>query len=52
MDEDEREEMIYRLWAEFAAIIGTAATDEKKYAFIAGARAALVEIDQATKPRR
>jgi len=42
MTEDEKEELIYRLWDEFNKSIGPlGATDERKYAFIAGARAAL-----------
>lgn len=49
MTEDEKEDLIYRLWAEFATLIGAAANDEKKFAFIAGARAALYEIGQMTK---
>lgn len=51
MTEDEKEEMIYRLWDEFAATIGSAATDEKKYAFIVGARAAIHELEQKARSR-
>jgi hypothetical protein len=50
MSEDEKEEMIRRLWDEFAASIGAAATNEKKFAFIAGARAALHEVSPETSP--
>lgn len=45
MTEDEREELIYSLLMEFQASIG-ATTDEQKYAFIAGARSALVTIEE------
>jgi len=43
MTEDEREELIYSLLDEFIASIGSV-TDEQKYAFIAGARSALVTV--------
>jgi len=45
MTEDEREELIYSLLVEFCASVG-AITDEQKYAFIAGARSALVTMEE------
>ena len=48
MTEDEREELIYRLLVEFCASV-CAITDEQKYAFIAGARAALVTVEEQQK---
>jgi len=45
MDEDAREELIYRLLDEFRSSVGSI-TDEQKYAFIAGARSALVSVDR------
>lgn len=52
MTEDEREELIYRLLDEFKQSTGDAFNDERKYAFIAGARSALVAIDeQGTEPK-
>ena len=45
MTEDEREEIIGSLLVEFCASVG-AITDEEKYAFIAGARAALVTMEE------
>lgn len=44
MTEDEEEALIERLCDEFRASIGAAFNDERKYAFIAGARAALYEV--------
>lgn len=41
MTEDEKEDLVYALWAEWRDVIGAAANDEKKYAFIVGARAAI-----------
>ena len=46
MTEDEREELIYRLCDEFKNSIGASFNDEKKYAFLAGARAALFATEQ------
>jgi hypothetical protein len=48
MSEDEREELIYGLLDEFRASVG-AITDDQKYAFIAGARSALVTIEEADR---
>ena len=44
MTEDEREELIYSLLDEFVASVGSI-TDQQKYAFIAGARSALVTVN-------
>ncbi len=44
-DEDKREDLIYSLLLEFHASVGEI-TDEQKYAFIAGARAALVTMEE------
>lgn len=46
MGEDEREDLIFKLLGEFQQSIGSAFNDEKKFSFIAGARAALI----ATSP--
>ena len=46
MTEDEREDLIYRLCDEFKQSIGSAFNDVQKYAFIAGARAALHAVEQ------
>lgn len=46
-DEDKREELVYQLLDEFRDSIGSAFNDEKKFSFIAGARAALVTISQS-----
>lgn len=43
MTEDEREELVYRLVEEFKASVGSV-TDQQRYAFISGARAALVAV--------
>ena len=48
MTEDDREELIERLLMEFQASVG-ATTDEQKYAFIAGARAAIVTLEQGQR---
>jgi hypothetical protein len=48
MTEDEREELIYSLLDEFKASIGPI-TDEQKFAFIAGARSALVAIEERSR---
>lgn len=48
MTEDEREELIYSLLDEFRTSVG-AITDEQKYAFIAGARFALVTMAEADR---
>lgn len=44
MTEDEKEELVYRLWAEFAASIKCPLDDERKMTFVAGARSAIVEL--------
>ena len=41
MTEDEIEDLIYRLLDEFQQSAGAAFNDEKKFSFVAGARAAL-----------
>lgn len=41
MTEDEREDLIYRLLDEFQQAVGKPISDEQKFSFIAGARAAL-----------
>lgn len=46
MTEDEREELVYRLLAEFQDSVG-AIGDDAKYAFIAGARSALHAVGQS-----
>lgn len=52
MTEDEREEIIYSLLDEFKASVGSI-SDEQKYAFIAGARSALVTVkDRLTQQIR
>lgn len=45
MTEDEKEEMVYRLWAGFREILGVTADDRRKYDFIAGARSVLHDAD-------
>lgn len=45
MTEDEREELIYRLLAEFEESVGHL-EDSRKYAFIAGARAMAHELEK------
>lgn len=47
MTEDEREELVYRLWDEFKAIRPGEPKDEEKYGFIAGARAALLHVESS-----
>lgn len=49
MTEDEREELIYSLLEEFNASVG-AITDDQKYAFLAGARSALVTMAERSRP--
>jgi hypothetical protein len=44
MTEDEREELIYSLFDEFKALHASI-TEEEKYAFMAGARMALVTVN-------
>jgi hypothetical protein len=51
MTEDEREEFIYSLLGEFQRSLGSI-TDEQKYAFIAGARSALVTLEEREKAAR
>jgi hypothetical protein len=49
MTEEEKENLIHSLWAEWRDVIGAAANDEKKYAFIVGARAAIVAMEERTR---
>lgn len=52
MTEDEKEEMIYRLWEEFSQFsVAVSDNADTKYGFIAGARAALYEVGQKTEPQ-
>ena len=44
MTEDEKEELIYRLWEEFADSIKVPLDDVRKFAFVAGARSAIYEL--------
>lgn len=44
MDDEAREEIVQRLWVEFAESIKTALDDERRFYFIAGARAAVYEL--------
>lgn len=44
LTEDEKEELVYRLWEEFAASIRAPLDDERKFSFIAGARSAIYEL--------
>lgn len=44
MTEDEKEELVYRLWQEFAESIKVPLDDEKRFAFVAGARSAIYEL--------
>ena len=46
MTEDEREELVYRLLEQFMDSVGPI-SDDAKYAFIAGARSALVHVDSS-----
>lgn len=46
MTEDEKEELVYELCGEFAQSIGSTFNDERKYAFIAGARSAIVALQK------
>lgn len=44
MTEDEKEELVYRLWKEFAASIHAPLDDERRFVFVAGARSAIYEL--------
>lgn len=44
MTEDEKEDLVYRLWEEFAASIKCPLDDERKFVFVAGARSAIHEL--------
>lgn len=47
MTDDECEDLICRLLDEFKQSIGAALDENRKYAFIAGARAALLAVGQS-----
>jgi hypothetical protein len=44
LTEYEKEELVYRLWEEFAASIKAPLDDERKFSFLAGARSAIYEL--------
>jgi hypothetical protein len=44
MTEDEKEELVYRLWQEFAESIKAPLDDERRFTFVAGARSAIYEL--------
>lgn len=44
MTEDEKEELVHELCNEFAESVGLIFNDVRKYAFIAGARSAIVAL--------
>lgn len=44
LTEDEKEELVYRLWKEFAASIKAPMDDERRFVFFAGARSAIYEL--------
>lgn len=44
MTEDEKEELVYRLWEEFATSIKCALDDDRMSVFCAGARSAIYEL--------
>lgn len=46
MTEDEKEDLIHELCDAFAKSIGTIFNDVRKYAFIAGARSAIVAMQE------
>jgi len=46
MTEDEREDLIYRLLEDFQQSIVKPLSDEQKFSFIAGARAAIHAVSQ------
>ena len=52
MTEDEKEDLVYALWAEFRDSIGATDNDQRKYDFIAGARAAIHALEQSAIPPR
>lgn len=52
MTEDEKEELVYRLWEEFAASIKWAIDDDRRFVFFAGARSAIYELKQGASDGR
>jgi hypothetical protein len=44
LTEDEKEELVYRLWEEFASSIKAPLDDERRFVFFAGARSAIYEL--------
>lgn len=49
MSEDEREELILKLWMEFNSLVRTT-SNEQKFAFIAGARSAIITMEERDRP--
>lgn len=44
MEDEAREEIVQRLWREFSDSTKTAIDDERRFYFVAGARAAIYEL--------
>lgn len=52
MTEDEKEDLVYRLWQEFAESVNIPFDDERKFDFVAGARSAIYELTMKGSPNR